>query len=174
MSATSLHIFLPSSPLILVEKDLGCAGIWSRPGVLSQLPGPWYLGAFGTLLGPLPKGRLLVQRCTLDHNSLVIAGTSQGLGLRLSILSNTNTHSAPRHAFDVAESIWVSQHAQKQLFWKSMGNVFEKLTLSARYVDSESPVFVLQILMVLSLLPLAIFAPSGLHATDQDLRLRWD
>ena len=53
-----------------------------------------------------------------------------------------------------------------------MGNVFEKLTLSARYVDSESPVFVLQILMVLSLLPLAIFAPSGLHATDQDLRLR--
>ena len=45
---------------------------------------------------------------------------------------------APRHGIDAPGSFQVSQDAQKQLFWKSTGNVSQKLTLSDPSTSSRT------------------------------------
>jgi hypothetical protein len=62
-----------------------------------------------------------------------------------------------------------SPAARMLLFGLKLTHIIPVSPLS---VVSESPVFVFQSLIVLSQLPLANVVPSGLHATDETLRLR--
>jgi hypothetical protein len=59
MSATSFHIFLPSSSSLffLKKRPALCLDMVSSGG-LSRIPGSRHLGTFGTLLGSLPERQL--------------------------------------------------------------------------------------------------------------------
>ena len=61
MSATSLHIFLPSFlsifPYFFIRRPRLCLDMVSSGG-LSRLPRSRHLGTFGTILGSLPECRL--------------------------------------------------------------------------------------------------------------------
>ena len=114
-----------------------------------------------------PQGRLanrrlpdFASRRLPDFDGAVVAAT----GNLLAIWTETNTRDRP-----VKSSIVSTHHTFENKKEKETAVTYAECPFN---VDTHSRVMKLQIFTDLSLLPLAILVPSGLHATDQTLRLR--
>ena len=134
-------------------------------GGLSRLPRLRHLGTFGTLLGPLPK-RLLY----LSSDAPQILTVLSSLPLARELASGLHvTALTSLKAFKSVKSACTKTIVLKQV----RGKFWETYPECPLRVNTHWPVLVFQILIVLSPLPLATL-PSGLHATEDTLRLRWD